>query len=99
MKRLFACALILAGASADHVGVEASDARFVSVTAGADHVCALSDRGDAYCWGSNEFGQLGSGSADSASHTKPERVSGDLKFTSVVAGFSHTCGIVRGGEA
>lgn len=100
MKSLFGFALIFSGLSALSLAGRAAEAlRFVAVTAGADHACALTANGDAYCWGSNQFGQLGRGAADPAPHTKPERVSGDLRFTSIVAGFSHTCGLVRGGEA
>lgn len=32
---------------------------FTAVAAGAYHSCGVSDRGVAYCWGSNEAGQLG----------------------------------------
>ena len=35
-----------------------------TVTVGADHSCALKTNGDAYCWGSNQFGQLGVASTD-----------------------------------
>lgn len=73
--------------------------RFLMVTAGADHACALTDRGEAYCWGSNEFGQLGHGSADSIPHTMAVRVRADVKFTTVSAGFTHTCGLARDGSA
>src|SRR5206468_9878873 len=72
---------------------------FVSVTAGADHACALTDGGDAYCWGSNEFGQLGNGSSDSAPQLVPVRVRTDVRFTIVAAGFNHTCGLERDGSA
>ena len=71
--------------------------RFVAVTAGADHVCALTDRGEAYCWGSNEFGQLGIGAADASPHSEPVRVGGGLAFTALAAGFTHTCGLTRDG--
>jgi alpha-tubulin suppressor-like RCC1 family protein len=33
--------------------------RFASVTAGGVHTCALSVLGEAYCWGPNNWGQLG----------------------------------------
>jgi alpha-tubulin suppressor-like RCC1 family protein len=90
--------IILGTAGVRHLaGVPIEPLRFVTVTAGADHACALTDHGDAYCWGSNELGQLGIGSADSVPHTKPIRVSGNLTFTTVAAGLTHTCGIARDG--
>jgi hypothetical protein len=88
--------------SALHVTVTATapePVRFVNVTTGADHVCALTGGGEAHCWGSNEFGQLGIGSADVIPHPAPVRVSGNTKFTTLVAGFTHTCGIARDGAA
>ncbi|PYQ72042.1 MAG: hypothetical protein DMG01_24750, partial [Acidobacteria bacterium] len=42
---------------------------------------------------------LGNGSSDSVPHVRPVRVSGDVKFTNVVGGFTHTCGIARDGAA
>ena len=100
MRSLVGLALILWSASAVRIAVTAAEPlHFVSVTAGADHACALTNQGEAYCWGSNEFGQLGNGSSDSVPHVRPLRVSGDVKFTNVVAGFTHTCGIARDGAA
>jgi alpha-tubulin suppressor-like RCC1 family protein len=71
------------------------------VTTGAYHACALSTEGAAYCWGWNIIGQLGSGTYDAtgSSHPTPAAVVGGKVFTSLSAGFYHTCGTVVGGEA
>jgi alpha-tubulin suppressor-like RCC1 family protein len=101
MKQIQGFILMLLGtAGVSHVaGLPAASLRFVTVTAGADHACALTERGEAYCWGSNALGQLGNGSADATPHTVPVRVGGGVTFSTVVAGFTHTCGLVRDGAA
>lgn len=67
-----------------------------SVAAGGGHSCALDDTGAAYCWGSNFFGQLGSGSAATAS-ASPVAVAGGHTFTELAAGWIHTCGLATDG--
>ncbi len=100
MRILLGCGLaLLVALDVQTIATDTPPLRFVMVTAGADHVCALTDRGEAYCWGSNEFGQLGIGSADAPPHTKPARISGDVRFSTVVAGLTHTCGLTRDGDA
>ncbi len=37
--------------------------RVVEIQAGGSHVCALSDDGKVYCWGSNQLGEVGATSA------------------------------------
>lgn len=51
--------------------------RFTSVAAGGVHTCALSVRGEAYCWGPNNWGQLGSETQERCAmgETGPDNVS------------------------
>lgn len=58
---------------------------------GADHTCALTPVGEAYCWGENTFGELGS--SDSTFSSVPLAVDGGLSFESLSVGGMHNCGI------
>jgi alpha-tubulin suppressor-like RCC1 family protein len=70
---------------------------FVSLTVGGAHACALTAESTAYCWGLNNWGQLGDSSQ--TRRNSPTRVAGDLRFTQISAGFLHTCGITTAGAA
>jgi hypothetical protein len=59
----------------------------------------LTAEGKAYCWGGNNYGSLGLGTSDSDDHFSPERVSGDLTFTSLVGGGGGFCGLDAKGRA
>ena len=59
---------------------------FVGVSAGSSHSCGVISDGTAYCWGDNQFGQLGSG--DTTSSSRPVLVSGGLVFAAVSVGTS-----------
>ncbi|WP_205624717.1 Ig-like domain-containing protein [Vulgatibacter incomptus] len=75
--------------------------RFVSISAGDTHTCALNAAGAAWCWGANWSGQLGNGdTADEESHPIPVRVGPGLglRFTSLSAGESFTCGLTADGD-
>ena len=78
---------------------------FTALVAGSGHTCGLVSGGTAYCWGSNYSGQLGDGTSwtpsdwNSANRNAPVAVIGGRTFTSLVAGESHTCGLVSGGTA
>ncbi len=67
---------------------------YKAVTAGGAHTCALTIADLALCWGSNAAGQLGDGSTTASS--KPVLVAGNLKFSTISAGVSHTCGLSQG---
>jgi hypothetical protein len=70
---------------------------FVAISAGTNHSCGIVSSGDAYCWGDNGTGQLGTGDYDPRS--SPAVVIGGLHFIAISAGIGHTCGIVDGGAA
>jgi len=62
-----------------------------AVSAGAGHTCALTPAGRAYCWGANNKGQLGDGTATGRRATRA--VATDLSFAALVAGGDYTCGL------
>lgn len=64
--------------------------RFVRIAAGGDHTCALTAAGDAWCWGRNDRGQLGTGTTEEA--VLAARVATDVALVELVAGQHHTCG-------
>lgn len=67
---------------------------------GATYSCALDQGGDAFCWGSNNFGQLGDGAfTGSAANPAPVAVAGGFTFVSLTAGLATTCGLTGTGTA
>jgi alpha-tubulin suppressor-like RCC1 family protein len=67
------------------------------VTTGFSHTCALTTDSEAYCWGSNDKGQLGDGTTDARSLPTP--VITQLRFAAITAGGRHTCGLTSDGSA
>lgn len=69
---------------------------FTRIYAGAYHTCAISTTGDAWCWGRNDYGQLGGGTAPLPYGTgtvTPVMVVGGLSFRSLSVGELYTCGV------
>jgi alpha-tubulin suppressor-like RCC1 family protein len=62
-----------------------------------EHTCGLAQNGSAYCWGSNDFGQLGDGTTTDTS--TPTAVSGGLSFTSLSTHGEFACGLTANGQA
>lgn len=71
----------------------------VSIAAGGEHTCALTETGEVLCWGNGGYGQLGNVEYFDADVQQPLPVTGLPDRTTVVAaGLNHTCAIVRAGE-
>ncbi len=71
---------------------------FVTLAAGSTYSCGLTAAGAAYCWGDNQFGQLGSGNTDDS--WRPVAVSGGFSFVEIDAGSgNHTCALTSSGSA
>ena len=77
--------------------------QYASISAGEVVGCGVTATADAYCWGENREGELGTGVTDDAAHPLPEAVVGGLALASVGAasaspGPYHTCGLTTGGD-
>lgn len=81
--------------------------RFTWIGAGDNFFCGLTSTGEAYCWGSEMYGQLGDG-RDNHDFFKygfilgrghPEPVQGGIHFTKLALGWEHACGLDQQGHA
>ena len=78
---------------------------YVAVSAGSSHSCALRQNGDAYCWGNNSRGQLGTTAVPSTScsgtvlcrSATPVYVAG-YAFTAISAAGNDTCALTSVGQ-
>ncbi|HEU0016228.1 MAG TPA: Ig-like domain-containing protein [Longimicrobium sp.] len=68
---------------------------FTRVEAGGNHACALTAAGQAWCWGSGVWGQLGNGGK--ANSFVPVQVAGGHAFVELALGASHSCGLTAAG--
>ena len=78
---------------------------FTAITAGPSTACGLTRDGQAYCWGRNLNGEMGTGAAIGADVFTPAPVlppagsSTPLTFVSLSVGNGDSCGIAKGGQA
>ena len=68
------------------------------IAAGGFHGCGIDSLGEAWCWGWNNRGQLGSGTPKDAPRAKPRLVVGGLRLTAITGGHDHTCAIDVAGD-
>jgi alpha-tubulin suppressor-like RCC1 family protein len=80
--------------------------RFAAIGLGHWHSCMLTAQGAAWCWGDNQYGQLGAVSdqtcvegAELPCSSRPLPVEGGHAFASLAAAVRHTCGLTPAGAA
>lgn len=67
----------------------------VEVAAGSSHACARTASGEVYCWGENQWGQLGDGSLED--RDAPVHVASVSGAEQLALGYEHSCALLRGG--
>ena len=76
---------------------------WTQISAGADHVLAINDKGELYAWGHNNLGQLGNGekglifSDISEDKNTPQRIGSDTDWKIVAAGSYHSLALKNDG--
>jgi alpha-tubulin suppressor-like RCC1 family protein len=90
ISRILAALILAAGTTFVAAGsASAATPKWLSISAGDEHTCAIATNHALYCWGKNTDGQLGIGPA-SAQNT-PQRVGSSTSWSSVSAGSAFTC--------
>lgn len=72
---------------------------FASVKAGYRHTCGLSTSGDAYCWGTNDYGQLGDGTTTQRTVATRVVLPAGVALSAISPGGFHTCALTQSGDA
>ncbi|TDE11135.1 hypothetical protein E1269_09680, partial [Jiangella asiatica] len=73
-----------------------------TLTAGQFHACGVSTDGAAFCWGEDDFGQLGNGPGVTENQVSPSPVvtpAGVGGWSTLTAAANHTCGVSTDGAA
>ncbi|MEI8389056.1 MAG: prepilin-type N-terminal cleavage/methylation domain-containing protein [bacterium] len=73
---------------------------FNSISAGSEHNCGIDNTGlpgNAWCWGRNNYGQLGIG--NTTNKNLPVQVNDGHILNSISTGNSHTCGLDTSGNS
>ncbi len=107
--------LLAAALAAASTPVAAADTapKWAQVSVGQDHACALDGIGRAFCWGNNHSAQLGARTPEHCgivgesgrrscyptASDIPVAAGGAMRFESISAGRSRTCGLANGGQA
>jgi alpha-tubulin suppressor-like RCC1 family protein len=68
------------------------DFAFTAVAPGDYHACGLDAGSEAWCWGTNVWGETGNGVIQTT-ETRPVKVLGGHRFSSLIAGGRFSCGV------
>jgi alpha-tubulin suppressor-like RCC1 family protein len=66
---------------------------------GSGHVCGVTTTYKVFCWGYNNYGQLGNGAASDFIAVNPVAVAGTFQYLQVSAGLYHTCAVTIADKA
>jgi len=72
--------------------------KYVSVSGGFRHTCAVTTEDVGMCWGDNAVGQIGNGALGTID-SLPSEIHGPVFFTHITTGDRQSCGIMPGGDA
>ncbi len=72
---------------------------FRRVATGGNFGCGLSSERQIYCWGSDEFGQIGNGSAPGGGPVPRLATVSNVRFDSISVGGQHACALTAEGSA
>ncbi len=67
------------------------------ISGGELHSCAVTTGGGIKCWGSNSYGQLGTGTSGQPQTTPVNVVGLSSGVAAISAGYEHTCAVTQGG--
>ena len=70
---------------------------WASITAGYGHICATRTNSTLWCWGFDDFGQLGTGTGSNQDRPRQVITPAPGEWASVTAGDTHTCATRTGG--
>jgi alpha-tubulin suppressor-like RCC1 family protein len=98
---------VIAGRAFYSSPVRVSDIlKFSAIAAGWSHTCAIKTSGETYCWGFNDYGQLGNTAAKGLCSDAmypctevPVLVEGSHRFKQLVASQWHSCALDDAGAA
>jgi alpha-tubulin suppressor-like RCC1 family protein len=71
---------------------------FDHVATGADFTCGIAQDGMLWCWGANDYGQLGNGTTSTTPSLQPVLVPGGETWSQIAAANRYACGITSGGR-